>query len=276
MYTLNCKGRLLTLEQPVVMGILNITPDSFYGSSRVQHAGELVIKARQMIAEGATILDIGGQSSRPGSKPISAAEELQRVLPAIETVKQNFPETFISVDTFYAAVAKAAVQAGADIINDISAGEMDAAMIDTVASLKIPYIAMHMKGTPATMQQNPVYEDVTGEVLDYFIQKTEQCSKAGINDIILDPGFGFGKTIEHNLQLLKKLEVMQILKKPVMAGLSRKSTIYKILGVTAEEALNGTTVLNTIALTKGATILRVHDVKAAVEAIKLFTAYKHA
>jgi dihydropteroate synthase len=269
MYTLNCKGRLLVLEKPAVMGILNITPDSFYNGSRTETNDVILNKAEQMLREGATILDIGGQSTRPGSSRLSADEELKRVLPALQLIKQHFPACFLSVDTYHATVAAEAVHAGADMINDISAGEMDEAMIQTVADLQVPYIAMHMQGRPDTMQQNPTYENVSREVLDYFIKKTEQCKAAGIKDIIIDPGFGFGKTINHNFQLLRQLEVFQILKNPLLVGLSRKSTIYKTLNISANEALNGTTVLNTIALQKGAFILRVHDVEEAVEAITL-------
>ena len=276
MYTLNCKGRLLTIDEPLVMGILNVTPDSFYSGSRVQQTDDVVQKAAAMIAEGAAILDIGGQSTRPGSTRISAAEESARVIPAIEAVKKEFPSTFISIDTYYASVAKAAVAAGADMVNDISAGEMDAAMLTTVAGLHVPFIAMHMQGNPDTMQQNPHYENIGKEVLDYFITKTTQCKTAGIVDVILDPGFGFGKTITHNFQLLKQMEALQLFKLPVLAGLSRKSTIWRTLNITADEALNGTTVLNTIALTKGVNILRVHDVKEAVEAVRLYSAYCNA
>ncbi|MFN5134716.1 MAG: dihydropteroate synthase [Chitinophagaceae bacterium] len=272
MYTLNCKGQLLVIEKPVVMGILNITPDSFYSGSRIENTDTILQKAQQMLNEGATILDIGGQSTRPGSTRISADEELKRVMPAIRLIKQQFQNCFISIDTYYSKVAKEAVIAGADMVNDISAGTMDEQMISTVATLDVPFIAMHMQGTPDTMQQNPAYENVTREVLDYFITKTGQCKAAGIQDIIIDPGFGFGKTIAHNFQLLRELEVFQILKYPLLAGLSRKSTIYKTLGTTAEEALNGTTVLNTIALQKGASILRVHDVKETMETIKLVEA----
>ncbi|HLP35593.1 dihydropteroate synthase [Lacibacter sp.] len=275
MYTLNCKGRLLVLDKPVVMGILNITPDSFYSGSRIQQS-EVLQKARQMINEGATILDIGGQSTRPGSARLTADEELKRVLPAIEAIRKEFPSVFLSIDTFHAKVAKETVAAGIDIVNDISAGDMDTAMLSTVAALKVPFIAMHMQGTPDTMQQNPNYENITKEVVDYFIQKTTACKAAGIVDLILDPGFGFGKTISHNFQLLKSMEALQIFNVPILAGLSRKSTIWKTLEITPEEALNGTTVLNTIALTKGASILRVHDVKEAVEAITLYEAYSQA
>jgi dihydropteroate synthase len=273
MFTLNCKGRLLAIDQPIVMGILNITPDSFYSNSRLQQTDDVLQKAEQMIAEGATILDIGGQSTRPGSERLSAREELTRVIPAIQLIKQKFPGCFISIDTYHATVARNAVEAGADMVNDISAGEMDEQMIPSVAALHVPYIAMHMKGTPNDMQQNPTYTNVTTEVVDYFIKKTEQCKLAGITDIIIDPGFGFGKTIAHNFQLLQQLEAFQIFRKAVLAGLSRKSFIYKTLGITANEALNGTTVVNTVALTKGVAILRVHDVKEAAEAIQLFMAY---
>ncbi|RXK62131.1 dihydropteroate synthase [Lacibacter luteus] len=276
MYTLNCKGRLLTIDEPLVMGILNATPDSFYSSSRVQQTDEVLQKASAMIADGAAILDIGGQSTRPGSTRISAQEETTRVVPVIKTIKEQFPEIFISVDTYYSTVAKDAALAGADIVNDISAGDLDEAMLSTIADLKIPFIAMHMQGNPDTMQQNPQYENIAKEVVDYFIKKVEQCKRASINDIILDPGFGFGKTITHNFQLLKQMEALQMFNLPVLAGLSRKSTVWRTLNSSADEALNGTTVLNTIALTKGASILRVHDVKEAVEAVKLFTAYRKA
>jgi dihydropteroate synthase len=276
MYTLNCKGRLLVIEKPVVMGILNLTPDSFYSGSRVQEVEQVLQRAVQMIDEGTTILDIGGQSTRPGSNRISAKEELQRVLPAIKAIKEKYPSAFLSIDTYHSTVAKEAVAAGADMVNDISAGEMDKQMLSTVAAINVPYVAMHMKGTPETMQQNATYEDVTKEVVDYFIQKIEACKNAGIQDIIIDPGFGVGKTIEHNFQLLKKLEVLKIFNVPVLAGLSRKSTIYKTLQLSAEESLNGTTVLNTIAITKGAAVLRVHDVKEAMQVIQLYEAYIQA
>ncbi len=276
MYTLNCKGRLLVIEQPIVMGIINVTPDSFYSGSRLQTVENVLQKAGQMIHEGAAILDIGGQSTRPNSSRISTEEELQRVVPAIKSIKDNFPSVFISIDTYNADVAKEAINAGADMVNDISAGTMDAAIIATVAALDVPFIAMHMQGTPDTMQQNPTYKNVAAEVIDYFIKKTEQLKQAGIKDVLIDPGFGFGKTIEHNFQLLKQLEVFSIFLLPLLVGFSRKSTIYKTLGITSEEALNGTTVLNTIALTKGATILRVHDVKEAKEAITLFTEMQEA
>jgi dihydropteroate synthase len=225
------------------------------------------------MSEGADIIDIGGQSTRPGSERIQADEELRRVLPAVEIIKKNFPETIISVDTYQSIVARECVNAGAEIINDISAGNFDNSMLSTVAALQVPYICMHMKHTPEIMQNNPVYEDVTREVLDFFIKKTHECKVAGINDVIIDPGFGFAKTITHNFQLLKNLSVFKMLDRPILAGLSRKSTIYKTLGIPVEEALNGTTVLHTLALQNGANILRVHDVKEAREAVVLFQEY---
>jgi len=274
MFTLNCNGRLLVLDKPIVMGIINVTPDSFYKSSRVQDNDKVIQQAAEMLEEGATILDIGGQSTRPGSTRISAAEEAQRVLPVIESVNKNFPQAFISVDTYYALVAENAIAAGASIINDISGGTLDESMVATVGKFPVPYICMHMQGKPETMQQNPVYENLTREVLDFFIQQTEKCRQQNINDVIIDPGFGFGKTPSHNFQLLKDLAVFKMLDKPVLAGLSRKATIYRTLNITAEESLNGTTALNMIALLNGANILRVHDVKEAAETIKLFIAYK--
>jgi len=254
------------------MGIINGTPDSFFGGSRFNGAEEIVAEEENMLNDGADILDIGGQSTRPGSELISADEEIERVIPAIKAIANKFPKTFISIDTFYSKVAIAAVGAGATIVNDISAVNMDNKMIETVAELKVPYILMHMKGTPQTMQQNTIYENVTLEVLDHFISKTHELQKAGITDIIIDPGFGFAKTIDQNFELLKNLSVFKMLEKAIMLGLSRKSTIYKTLGVNADKALNGTTVLNTIGLMNGASILRVHDVKEAKETIKLYSA----
>ncbi len=276
MFTLNCKGKLLVIDKPLVMGIINITSDSFYEGSRSQTVESILSQATKMIGEGADIIDIGGQSTRPGSERISVKEELQRVLSAIETILKNFPGTIISVDTYQAIVAEECVRSGAAIINDISAGNMDSDMIPTVAKLQVPYICMHMKGTPQDMQEHPSYENVTKEVLDFFIQKTDECRRAGINDVIIDPGFGFGKTISHNFTLLKELSAFKMLEKPIMAGLSRKSTIYKTLGINTNEALNGTSVLNTLALQNGANILRVHDVKEAKEVIKLYEQYEQA
>lgn len=271
MFTLNCKGKLLVVDKPVVMGILNTTPDSFYHRSRVT-GGSVLEQAALMLQEGAAILDIGGQSTRPGSERVSTEEELERVIPAIREVVQHFPGAILSVDTYNAQVAAAAVAAGAGIVNDISAGSMDAAMIPAVAKLQVPYVCMHMQGTPDNMQQHPEYDHVVREVLDFFIRQSAVCRDAGIHDLILDPGFGFGKTRSHNFELLKNLSVFGILGKPVLLGVSRKSTIQRTLNVTADDALNGTTVLHTIGLMNGAKILRVHDVKEAVEAVKLYEA----
>jgi dihydropteroate synthase len=269
MFTLNCKGRLLVIDQPIVMGILNTTPDSFYAGSRMKTVDQILFRAEQMLKDGATIIDIGGQSTRPNSERIAQDEETKRVLPFVEAVAKTFPEAFISIDTFYAGVAQQAIQAGAHIINDVSAGTIDEAMFETAASLKAPYVLMHMQGDPQTMQKNPTYEDVVLDVFDFLNFKMAALIKLGINDLIIDPGFGFGKTIDHNFQLLQKLSYFQQLGKPLLVGLSRKATVYKTLSISAEEALNGTTVINTIALLNGAQILRVHDVKEARQAIVL-------
>ena len=273
MFTLNCKGRLLVIDEPVIMGIINTTPDSFYSGSRAS-IEQVLHRAEKMIAEGAKILDIGGQSTRPNSERISSEEELKRVLPAIEAVHRRFPNQLISIDSFYASVVKEAVAAGASIVNDVSAGSLDEAMIETVASLKVPYVLMHMKGDPQNMQAHAVYENVSLEVFDYLNFRVAELTKAGIHDLIIDPGFGFGKTANHNFTLLRELEFFKQLKKPLMVGLSRKATIYKTLGLTPEEALNGTTVMHTIALLNGAEILRVHDVKEAAEIVKLVSNYR--
>ena len=270
MFTLNCKGKLLSLEKPVVMGIINATPDSFYKGNINDN---ILALAEKMITDGADILDIGGQSTRPGSTRLTAAEELERVLPVINLLQKHFPETILSIDTYHSLVAKIALENGVSIVNDISAGELDADMIPTVAQARVPYICMHMKGTPETMQEQAVYDDVVKDILDFFIARLKQCRDAGIKDVIIDPGFGFGKTIEQNFRLLKHMSVFKMLDKPLLAGLSRKATIYKTLGVAAADALNGTTVLNSIALLNGASILRVHDVKEAKEACRLIAAY---
>lgn len=271
--TLRLRGNLLDLSAPLVMGILNITPDSFYAGSRASNVETGVERARQMITDGATILDIGGYSSRPGASAISLEEELDRVLPVIEAILHQFPDTYISIDTFRAEVARQSVEAGACLVNDISGGSLDDRMFETVASLQVPYVVMHMRGTPQTMKLLTSYENLLKELIDYFQQKVYQLRQSNIKDIILDVGFGFAKTIEQNYFLLKNMEVFQILGLPLLAGLSRKSLIYKKLNIPVSESLNGTTVLNTLALTKGASILRVHDVKEAVETVKLFQAY---
>jgi dihydropteroate synthase len=273
MFTLNCCGNLLAIDSPIAMGIINATPDSFYQGNIND---DCVGLAAKMLADGATILDIGGQSTQPNSTLLNANEEMERVLPVIKKIHTAFPTAIISVDTFYSEVAKAAVNAGASLVNDISAGNIDEQMLTTVAQLNVPYVCMHMQGTPATMQQNPSYQNITKEVIDFFIQKVAICKNAGIKDVIIDPGFGFGKTIEHNYTLLKNLSLFSMLDSPILAGVSRKSMIYKTLNTTAADALNGTTALNTIALLNGATILRVHDVKEAKEAIDLFSTYKKA
>ncbi|MGZ5245726.1 MAG: dihydropteroate synthase [Flavitalea sp.] len=274
MFTLNCKGRLLQIKEPIVMGIINTTPDSFFPNSRSMVINEVVEKAGKMLEDGATILDLGGQSTRPGSELVEASEESDRLIPCIEAVHKAFPDAIISADTFYASVSAHAVIAGAGIINDVSGGSMDEQMLATVGKLGVPYVCMHMRGTPQTMQKLTDYNDLVKEVVDYFIQKIDNCKSAGIHDIILDPGFGFAKTIPQNFEILNKLEYLKILDKPLLIGLSRKGTIWKTLGITAEEALNGTTVLNTVALMKGASILRVHEVKEAMEAIKLIRELK--
>ena len=276
MFSINCRGRLLSLKHPVVMGIINTNNDSFHKDNRKPQVSDAVALAGKMLADGAAILDIGGQSTTPTSTLYSAEEELRRVMPVLKGILQQFPDAIISIDTFYAEVAKQTLENGAAIINDISGGKMDDKMIETVAQYNAPYIVMHMKGTPQTMQSLAQYNDITLEIMDYFIERIDVCKKAGIKDIIIDTGYGFAKTIEQNLELLKNSQAFKILEKPILTGISRKSTIYKTLGITARDALNGTTVLNTIALQKGTNILRVHDVKEAVETIKLLQAMHNA
>lgn len=273
MYTLNCKQRLLVAKQPIVMGIINATPDSFYAGSRQQALDDILRQAERMLIDGAQILDIGGQSTRPGSEPVQTDEELSRIVAGIEKISLLFPQAFISVDTYYAKVAQEAVHAGACIVNDISAGDFDKDMIATVASLRVPYVLMHMQGRPHHMPKTPHYENVTKEVLDFFIGKLAILRSAGISDILIDPGFGFGKATAHNFELLKNLEVFKITGCPLLTGISRKRTVWNTLGITPADSLNGTTVLNTISLLNGANILRVHDVKEAIETIKLVEAY---
>ncbi len=269
-YTLNCNGKLVSIQKPIVMGIINITPDSFYNESRNQNLDTIIAKTATFLAEGATIIDLGAQSTKPNSTLLTANEEWQRLQKPLMELINTFPNAVFSIDTFYGDVANKAVQNGAHIINDISGGNIDATMIKTVGNLNVPYICMHMQGTPQTMQTNPKYNNITNEVLDFFVQKKMECNVAGIKDVIFDVGFGFGKTIEHNYTLLQNINTfVQILQEPILVGVSRKSMIYKPLQITANESLNGTTVLNTIALQQGAAILRVHDVKQAIEAIKL-------
>jgi dihydropteroate synthase len=269
---LNIRGRLVDLEQPRIMGIINVTPDSFYADSRQTHISDWLKQAESMLTQGATFLDIGGYSSRPGAEDVPEAEEWRRVGPAIETIRKHFPEALLSIDTFRARIAHHAVQEGADMVNDIRAGEGDERMFETIASLRVPYVIMHMRGTPQTMTTLTEYADVTREVIDYFYPKIHQLTQSGVKDIILDPGFGFAKTPAQGFQLLRQLDALHVLSKPVMVGLSRKSMIWKTLQKSASEALNGTTVLNTAALIKGASILRVHDVAEARECIALVQA----
>lgn len=268
--TINCKGQLIDLSQPRVMGILNITPDSFYELSRMKDEQMILIRAEKMLKDGADFIDIGGYSSRPDADDVSEEEELERVIPAIELLVKNFPDILISVDTFRSAVAEKAIEAGAAMVNDIAAGNLDEKMMAVVAKHQVPYIMMHMRGTPKTMKNLNQYEgDMTQEILYYFSEKIKEARNLGINDLIVDPGFGFSKNIEQNFELLGKLELFNILELPMLIGISRKSLIYKSLGGEASEALNGTTVLHTVALMRGASILRVHDVKEAVECVKL-------
>ncbi len=270
--TLNIRGNLLSLERPLVMGILNVTPDSFFEGSRVENEKSQLQKAERMLAQGASILDVGGYSSRPGAEHISEDEERKRVSQAIGAIAREFPDAPISVDSFRASVAEAAIDSGAAIINDISGGSLDDQMFETVARLKVPYILMHMRGTPQNMVKQTQYEHLIEELFAYFAEKVGQLQPLGVSDIVLDPGFGFAKTKEQSYEVLRNLGYFKSLKLPLLAGLSRKSMIYKELGTSPEEALNGTSVLNTMALMNGASILSVHDVKPAVEAVKLYLA----
>jgi dihydropteroate synthase len=274
MFTLNCKGRLLVAEHPLVMGIINLTPDSFYAGSRLEDTDSVLRHVESMLTHGADIIDIGAQSTRPHADLLSPDEELMRVAGIIDVLTDNFPEAIFSIDTFYSRVAGVCIAAGASIINDVSGGEMDKEMIPVAGASGVPYICMHIRGTPQTMHQYTDYDNLIKSIIDYFILKTEQCRTAGINDLIIDPGFGFSKNIPQNFELLRHLRALKMFDKPILAGLSRKSTIYKTLGITAAEALNGTTVMNTIALMNGADILRVHDVKEAKECVKLFSHFE--
>jgi dihydropteroate synthase len=267
--TINCKGTLVDLSSPKVMGILNITPDSFFDGGKYKNESEILGQVEKMLFEGATFIDVGAYSSRPGAKHISEKQELQRIVPVIELLIKNFPEIIISVDTFRSAIARETINAGAAIINDISGGKMDDNMLKTVANLRVPYILMHMLGIPQNMQLNPVYKDVTQEIISFFAEQIFKLHQLEINDIIIDVGFGFGKTISHNYEILKNLSLFKSLNAPILAGISRKSMLYKTLNISAKEALNATTSANTIALLNGANILRVHDVKEAMEAVKI-------
>ena len=268
--TINCKGQLIDLSQPKVMGILNITPNSFFDGGRYSSEKEILAKVDKMLAEGATFIDIGAYSSKPSAEFVSEEEELNRIVPVVQLLVKHFPEILISIDTFRSEVAKACIENGAAIINDISAGNLDDKMLEVIAQYNVPYIMMHMRGTPETMQSMTEYEDIVKEVLLYFSEKIRKARSLGINDLIVDPGFGFAKTIEQNYEIMQKLELFHHLELPLLIGISRKSMIHKTLEINADEALNGTTVLNTIALSKGTQILRVHDVKEAVECVKLY------
>lgn len=275
-FTMNCKGKLIPLDQPLVMGILNVTDDSFYDGGQYKSRDSAVSRAKKMLSEGASIIDIGGMSSRPGASISLPKEEAAAVIPVIESLVSEFPEIIISVDTLHSLVAEKALKAGASIINDISAGRFDENMLKVVAEHKAVLVAMHMKGLPGTMQQAPVYENVVLEILDFFIERIEACNKAGIVDVILDPGFGFGKTNEHNFSILKHFHVFCELGRPVLAGVSRKSMIWRTLHSSPGEALNGTTALNMLALNNGANWLRVHDVKEAMDCIQLYIQFENA
>ena len=268
--TINCKGNLIDLATPKVMGILNITPNSFYDGGKFQEATVILNQVEKMLNEGATFIDIGAYSSKPNAEFVSEEEELQRILPVVQQIIKQFPEVILSIDTFRAEVAKQCVLNGAALINDISAGHLDEKMLPTIAELQVPYIMMHMKGNPQTMQSLTHYEDIVKEMIYYFSERIFEARKLGINDLIVDPGFGFAKTLEQNYEVMQKLDIFKQLELPLLVGISRKSMIYKTLETSAQEALNGTTFLNAIALEKGANILRVHDVKEAVECVKLF------
>lgn len=267
---INCKGHLIDLDRPKVMGILNLTPDSFYDGGKYKSAADILKQVEKMLREGATFIDIGAYSSRPKAKHISQDEELSRLLPVLELLVKEFPDALISIDTFRSSVADKAIASGACMVNDISGGSMDENMFATIAKLQVPYILMHMVGTPQTMQQHVQYEDLIKDIIFYFSQKVFELRKLGVNDLILDPGFGFSKTLDQNFELLQKLELFSGMDLPILAGLSRKSMLYKLLGLDADRALNATTSVNTIALMKGASILRVHDVQEAMETVRIF------
>ncbi len=269
-HVINCKGQLLDLSYPRVMGILNVTPDSFFDSGKFTDSKAILKRTGSMIKEGADIIDVGGQTSKPGAKTIGIKTELRRVLPAIKAIKDKFPNQLISIDTYHAEVAYWAVEAGASMVNDISGGNMDKTMLRTVGKLNVPYVLMHMQGTPSTMQQSPKYKNLMLEILNYLQKRLILAKKSGIKDIIVDPGFGFGKTLDHNYELLRELDSVKTLGCPILVGLSRKSMIYKHLNISSKDALNGTTALNMVALKNGAKILRVHDVREARETVCLF------
>jgi dihydropteroate synthase len=272
-YTVNCKGTLLDLSVPKVMGILNVTPDSFFDGGKFTEEKQIIRRVKKMLDEGADIVDVGAVSTRPGAKDVSEKEELKRLIPTIQILLKKFPDAIISVDTVRSTVARKAVEAGASIINDVSGGSCDKKMFATAGELKVPYVLMHMQGTPQTMQKNPVYKNVVKELIIYFAKKIAQLKDCGVLDVIIDPGFGFGKTVEHNFDILRNLSLFKMLDCPILAGISRKSMINKVLRTSPAHALNGTTALNTVALMNGANILRVHDVKEAKETVQLYKEY---
>jgi len=267
--TINCKGKLIDLSTPKVMGILNITPDSFYDGGMYKDDAVILNQIEKMLSEGATFIDIGAYSSRPNAEHVSEDDELKRIMPIVELILKELPESLLSIDTFRSTVASKCINSGACMINDISAGYLDKRMLQTIADLHVPYIMMHMRGTPQTMQQQTNYNNLVKDIIFYFSERIATARSLGIVDIIIDPGFGFSKTLEQNFEILNKLELFKMIEKPILAGISRKSMIYKTLDTSAKEALNGTSVLNTVALQKGASILRVHDVKEAIECITL-------
>ena len=268
--TINCKGILVDLTTPKVMGILNVTPNSFFDGGKYKNETDILAQVEKMLVDGATFIDVGAYSSKPNAEFVSEHEEVSRIIPVVHLILKHFPETLLSIDTFRSEVAKASIEAGAALINDISAGNLDDNMLETIAKYNVPYIMMHMRGTPQTMQSLTNYEDIVKEILFYFSEKVAQARRFGINDLIIDPGFGFAKTTAQNFEVFQKMELFNILELPLLVGVSRKSMIYKTLDISIENALNGTTVLNTLALTKGAKILRMHDVKEAVECVTLF------
>lgn len=272
--TINCKGQLVDISQPKVMGVLNVTLDSFYDGGSYKDESDILNQVATMLTEGATFIDVGGYSSRPGADFVSEEEELKRVVPVIELILKEFPKTYISIDTFRSKVAKQTIETGAALINDISAGKLDEKMIETIGKFGVPYIMMHMRGNPKNMQSQTDYKDLVKDIVSYFGERIAQAHKAKINDIIIDPGFGFAKTLKQNFELLNRMELLKITDKPILSGISRKSMIYKTLNTSASEALNGTTALNMMALENGASILRVHDVKEAMECVTLFNQLK--
>jgi dihydropteroate synthase len=274
-YSINCKGNLIDLSTPKIMGIINVTPDSFYDGGSIKSDKELLSKVESFLKDGADIIDLGGYSSKPGAKEVKEEEEIKRIIPSLKHILNSFPETIVSIDTFRSKIADESLVSGASIINDISAWEIDNELFNVIVKHKCPYILMHMKGRPATMQTNPSYENVTQEILRFFSEKLLKLKKNGLHDIIIDPGFGFGKTVNDNYKIMSELNQFRLLEHPILVGISRKSMIYKLLEINTENTINGTTALNMYALNKGAKILRVHDIKEAVECVKIYQQLKN-